>query len=94
MRYPVRLPGAGTVTERPLPAEPTGAAPGSEAKLQIFEERAAAHTQLFHPRDNTELLGAAQELAIRAIIPGMCAGSMRIRELPISHVFGAGVNGS
>lgn len=35
----------------PLPAEPTGAAPGSEEKIRILCERAARGELLFHPGD-------------------------------------------
>ena len=37
---------------RPLPDAPTDAQPGSEEKIRILTERAAAGTQLFHPQDN------------------------------------------
>ena len=36
---------------RPLPAEPTHAEPGSEAKIAVMSERVARGEQLFHPRD-------------------------------------------
>jgi hypothetical protein len=34
-----------------LPETPTGALPGSEERLRVLEERAAAGLALFHPRD-------------------------------------------
>ena len=40
-----------TAAERPLPAEPTSAWPGSEEKLRILVERANQKEQLFHPGD-------------------------------------------
>jgi hypothetical protein len=36
---------------RPLPPEPTTAAPGTEAKLAVFAARRAAQLALFHPQD-------------------------------------------
>lgn len=36
---------------RRLPARPTTAQPGSEAKLLVFQQRLARRESLFHPRD-------------------------------------------
>jgi hypothetical protein len=36
---------------RPLPAQPTAAAPGSAEKIRVLEERAARGEQLWHPQD-------------------------------------------
>jgi hypothetical protein len=35
----------------PLPDHPTGARPGSEEKITIMAERAAAGRSCFHPKD-------------------------------------------
>lgn len=40
-----------TWQDRPLPEEPTTAAPGSEEKLRVLEQRAAKRQQLHHPDD-------------------------------------------
>lgn len=37
--------------ERPRPAEPTDALPGTEGKLAVLEQRAARREQLHHPGD-------------------------------------------
>jgi hypothetical protein len=36
-----------------MPQEPTTAAPGSEAKVQVLMERASRRETLFHPNDAT-----------------------------------------
>lgn len=38
---------------RPLPAEPTGAVPGSEEKIKVLQGRVARGEQLYHPLDAT-----------------------------------------
>jgi len=43
--------GVGRHNAPTPPAEPTDAAPGSAAKLQVLAARAAAGQALFHPRD-------------------------------------------
>jgi hypothetical protein len=40
--------------DRPPPATPTSARPGSEAKVRVLEERAARGEALFHPLDSRE----------------------------------------
>lgn len=57
-RYPSTSPyarrGVGNLTgRRPLPADPTGAVPGSPEKVAAMEARAARGEQLFHPADAT-----------------------------------------
>lgn len=39
---------------RQLPVEPTEAMPGTDAKIQILEERAARDEYLFHPQDGRD----------------------------------------
>ena len=46
-----RLRRARLVSERPLPAMPTTARPGSEEKIKELQERANRGEQLFHPDD-------------------------------------------
>lgn len=41
----------GRRSPRGLPAEPTDAQPGSEAKIRVLEERAAQGVALWHPLD-------------------------------------------
>jgi hypothetical protein len=43
--------GAGVTGERPLPPEPTDAAPGTSAKVAALEQRARLRQQLWHPDD-------------------------------------------
>lgn len=44
--------GVGNVCgNRPAPAAPTEAEPGSEEKVRVLTERAARHEQLWHPAD-------------------------------------------
>lgn len=53
---------ADRVGDPPLPAEPTGALPGSEEKLRVLEARAAARVRLWHPQDFT---GGRQQGKVR-----------------------------
>lgn len=39
---------------RPLPDQPTNAQPGTEEKIRVLEERAAAEVALWHPADRVE----------------------------------------
>ena len=44
--------GVGNITgNRPVPAEPTAAPPGTDEKLAIFAERAKLKFALWHPMD-------------------------------------------
>lgn len=47
--YPGQFPD--TYVRRALPARPTDAEPGSEAKIQVLIARLAARVSLHHPRD-------------------------------------------
>jgi hypothetical protein len=49
-KFASRKVGLGHAPGR-LPAEPTSAPPGSEAKVQVMCERAARRENLFHPDD-------------------------------------------
>ena len=40
---------------RPLPARPTDAPPGSEAKIAVMTQRHDRGQQLHHPHDNSEM---------------------------------------
>jgi hypothetical protein len=44
-----------TNRQKPLPAEPTDAPPGSEEKMQVMRERLRAGFQLHHPGDRREV---------------------------------------
>ena len=47
--------GIGNFNGRaPLPAAPTGATPGSIAKVAVLEERARLKQSLWHPQDATD----------------------------------------
>jgi hypothetical protein len=43
--------GIGVNSKAPLPASPTDAVPGSEAKILVMMDRASKRQQLFHPED-------------------------------------------
>jgi hypothetical protein len=49
--YHGRRSAVPAVARGALPATPTDTLPGSEGRLRVLEERAAAGLALFHPRD-------------------------------------------
>ena len=55
---------------RPLPATPTTAQPGSQAKVQVLRERAARGEALHHPLDNAEPIPAKRPVGNCGPRPG------------------------